>query len=75
MEPKAIAPIIKACFAEMRAKLREAQHIAKAAEACVEAGRLDEAVQVSMGIEQLVYDADRLHIAVALLGRMSMENR
>lgn len=75
MEPKAIAPIIKACFVEMRGKLREAQHIAKAAEACVKAGRLDEAVQVSMGIEQLIYEADRLHDAVALLGRMIMAKR
>lgn len=70
MDTKAIAPVIQACLAEMRAKLKEAAGIAKAAEACAEAGSIDEAVQVSMGIEQLIYDADRLHDAVALLGRM-----
>lgn len=75
MDTKAIAPVIQACFAEMRAKLKEAQGIAKAAEACAEAGSIDEAVQVSMGIEQLIYDADRLHDAVTLLGRMISTDR
>lgn len=75
MDTKAIAPLIQACFAEMRAKLKEAQGIAKAAEACAEAGSIDEAVQVSMGIEQLIYDADRLHDAVTLLGRMISTDR
>lgn len=70
MDTKAIAPVIKACFAEMRAKLKEAQRIAKAAEACADAGSIEEAVQISMGIEQLIYDANRVHDAVALLGRM-----
>lgn len=70
MDKKTIAPVIQACFAEMRAKLKEAEGIAKAAEACAEAASIDEAVRVSMGIEQLIYDADRLHDAVALLGRM-----
>ncbi|MDD1529810.1 hypothetical protein C7U92_06855 [Bradyrhizobium sp. WBOS7] len=70
MDPQAIAPVIKACFGEMQAKLTEAQRIAKAAQACAEAGSIEEAVRVSMGIEQLIYEADRLHDAVALLGRM-----
>lgn len=75
MDRKSIASVIKACFADMQTKLEEARQIAKAAEACAEASRLDEAVQVSMGIEQLIYDADRLHDAAALLGRMITTDR
>ncbi|MEY9590246.1 hypothetical protein ABIA06_002537 [Bradyrhizobium yuanmingense] len=75
MDTKSIAPVIKACFAQMQTKLEDARQIARAAEACAEAGRLDEAVQVSMGVEQLIYDANRLHDAAALLGRMIAADR
>ncbi|WP_245324778.1 hypothetical protein [Bradyrhizobium sp. AT1] len=75
MDTKSIAPVVKACFAEMQVKLKQARQIAKAAEACAEAGSLEEAVQLSMGIEQLIYDADRLHDAVMLLGRMITADR
>lgn len=75
MDRKSIAWVIKACFAEMQTKLKEARKIAKTAEACAEAGSLEEAVQVSMGNEQLIYDADRLHDAAALLLRMIATER
>ena len=75
MDTKSIAPVVKAYFAEMQVKLKQARQIAKAAEACAEAGSLEEAIQLSMGIEQLIYDADRLHDAATLLGRMITADR
>lgn len=69
MDARTLEPAVKACLARIRAKLTEAQQIAKAAEACAQAGSLNEAVQISMGIEQLIYDAGRLHDAVSLLSR------
>ena len=75
MDKKAIAPVIKACFSEMQARLKQALQIAKAAEACADAGSIEEAVQVSMDIEQLIYDANRLHDATTLLGRMVAADR
>ncbi|MGL3111422.1 hypothetical protein [Bradyrhizobium sp. BR 1432] len=71
MDAQTIEPAIKACLVEIHAKLKEASQIAKAAQACAEAGSLAEAVHVSMDIEQLIYEIGRLHDAVCLLGRLS----
>ncbi|MCK1735105.1 hypothetical protein IVA79_14265 [Bradyrhizobium sp. 138] len=71
MKAEIIEPAIKACLAEIHAKLKAAGQIAKAAQACAEAGGVAEAVQVSMDIEQLIYEAGRLHDAAALLARMA----
>jgi hypothetical protein len=53
------------------ALMSEAARIAKAAQACAEAGSLSEAVTISMDIEQLIYEAGRLHDAATLLNRLS----
>ncbi|MBW7974500.1 hypothetical protein [Bradyrhizobium sp. BR 10289] len=66
-----IEQAITACLLEMHTKLVEAEQIAKAACACAKAGRPTEAVQVSMDLDQLVYDAGRLHDASCLLLRLS----
>jgi hypothetical protein len=62
---------LTACFTEIHARLSEAAQIAKAAEACANAGSLAEAVTVSMDIEQLIYEAGRLQDAASLLNRLS----
>jgi hypothetical protein len=61
---------ILACLTEIHGRLSEATRIAKAAEACAQAGSLSEAVTVSMDIEQLIYEAGRLHDAVSLMNRL-----
>lgn len=71
MDAHTIDPAIEACLAEIHNKLNEAARIAKAADACARAGSIGEAVQVSMGIEELIFDAGRLHDAVSLLGRLA----
>ncbi|MBR0959271.1 hypothetical protein [Bradyrhizobium japonicum] len=71
MKAEVIEPAIKACLAEIHAKLKAAEQTAKAAQACAEAGGMIEAVRVSMDIEQLIYEAGRLHDAVTLLARMA----
>lgn len=60
-----------ACLDEMHSRLAEAAQIAKAAQACAQAGSLSEAVTVSMDIEQLIYEAGRLHDAASLLNRLA----
>jgi hypothetical protein len=62
---------IKACLTEIHSRLSEATQIAKAAEACAIAGSVTEVVTVSMEIEQLIYEAGRLHDAASLLSRPS----
>ncbi|WP_291846606.1 hypothetical protein, partial [Bradyrhizobium sp.] len=59
-----------ACLSEIHARLSEAARIAKAAEACAQAGSLTEAVTISMDVEQLIYEAGRLQDAASLLNRL-----
>ena len=58
-------------FLEIYSRLSEAARIAKPAEACANAGSVSEGVTVSMDIEQLIYEAGRLHDAASLLNRLS----
>ena len=71
MERAAIQPAIKILLTEIHSKLNEAARIAKAAEACASAGSVSEGISVSMDIEQLIYEAGRLHDAASLLNRLS----
>lgn len=73
MDRTMIKPAIKILLAEIHSKLNEAARIAKAAEACAIAGSVSEGVSVSMDIEQLIYEAGRLHDAASLLNRLSSE--
>jgi hypothetical protein len=61
---------ITTLLAEIHCRLSEATRIAKAAQACASAGSITEGIEVSMDIEQLIYNAGRLHDAAALLGRI-----
>lgn len=71
MNIQAINEAIKLCLAEICSKLEEAARLARAAEACVLAGSPAEGIEVSMDIEQLIYEADRLHEAVSLMHRLT----
>ncbi len=73
MDRNTIEPAIQSIISEIRLKLDEAARIARAAEACVLAGSIAEGVTVSMEIEQLIYEAGRLHDAASLLHRLSQE--
>jgi hypothetical protein len=70
MDSAVIDQAIKACFSEISSRLADAARIAKAAEACAQAGSVAEAVSVSMDIEQLLYEAGRLQDATSLLNRL-----
>jgi hypothetical protein len=58
---------------EIHLRLDEAARIAKAAEACALAGSITEGVTVSMDIEQIIYETERLQDAASLLNRLSRE--
>jgi hypothetical protein len=73
MDRATIEPAIALLLTEIHSKLGEATRIAKAAEACGLAGSVAEGVAVSMDIEQLIYEADRLQAAASLLNRLSSE--
>jgi len=71
MNVQATNEAIKLCLAEIGSKLDEASRLARAAEACVLAGSVAEGIEVSMDIEQLIYEAGRLHDAVSLMHRLT----
>jgi hypothetical protein len=73
MDRATIEPAIKLLLTEIHTKLNEAARIAKAAEACALAGSIAEGVTLSMDIEQLIYEAERLQGAASLLNRLSSE--
>lgn len=54
-------------------RLSDATSIAAAAKACARAGNIDEAVRISLSIDQPLYDATKLSEAAALLKRMADE--
>jgi len=60
-------------LAEIHRRLDEAARIAKAAEACALSGSITEGVTVSMDIEQIIYEAGRLHDGASLLNCLSQE--
>ncbi len=64
---------IKVYLKEIYSRLEEAASIAKAADACAEAGNADKGVHVALDIEQLVYEATRLLDAASLLNRLAKE--
>lgn len=61
---------IKVCLKQITTNLAEASRLAQAGEACASAGSIAEGVEVSMDIEQLLYEASRLHDAVCLMNRI-----
>jgi hypothetical protein len=73
MDRATMESAIKILLTEINAKLSEAARIAKAAEACADAGGISEGVTISMDIEQLIYEAGRLQDAASLLNRRSRE--
>ena len=71
MNTAAMNESITICLGEIRSKLDEAAGIARAAEACAAAGSIAQGIEVSMDIEQLIFDAGRLHDAVSLMHRLT----
>ena len=73
MDRTATETAIKVCLREIRKRLDGAASAARGAEACAESGQIDKAVQISLDIEQLAYEASRLLDAASLLNRLSQE--
>jgi hypothetical protein len=60
-------------LSEIRSRLAEAARIASAALAGAQASSVAEGIEVSMDIEQIIYEAGRLHDAASLLNRLTRE--
>lgn len=71
MDANTVRIAIHAYLVEMRQRLDEAAGIAKAAQACVDAGNIDKGVEIALDVEQLVYEATTLLNAASLIKRIS----
>jgi hypothetical protein len=61
---------LKAHIAEMRQRLDQAAGIAKAAEACAEAGNIEKAIEIALDVEQLIYEVGTFLNAATLMNRV-----
>lgn len=73
MDAELAETAIKVYLKEIHSRLDEAARIAKAADACAQAGNADKGVSVALDIEQLCYEAERLLDAASLLNRLAKE--
>jgi hypothetical protein len=73
MDTEAAEFTIKAYLTEVRTRLDKAAGIARAADACAGAGFCDKAVEITMDIEQPLYEATTLLNAASLINRISKQ--
>jgi len=73
MDPHTVEVTIKIYLKQMRERLERAASIAKAAEACAEAGDVERAVIIILDVEQPLYEATTLLNAASLLNRCVAE--
>jgi benzoyl-CoA reductase/2-hydroxyglutaryl-CoA dehydratase subunit BcrC/BadD/HgdB len=71
MDTQATELTIKAYLKEVRERLDKAAGIARAADACAGAGFYEKAVEITMDIEQPIYEATTLMNAASLIHRIS----
>ena len=62
---------IKAHLKEIRCRLEQAAGIAKAAEACAEAGNIEKGIEIALDVEQLIYEVNTFLNSASLMNRIS----
>ncbi|MDO8875439.1 MAG: hypothetical protein Q8M24_16210 [Pseudolabrys sp.] len=71
MDAQTLDLLLKNHLAEMRQRLEQAASIAKAAEACAEAGNVDKAVEIALDVEQLIYEVTTFLNAASMINRIN----
>ena len=70
MDAPTLKAALKSHLVEMRERLDQAASIAKAAEACAEAGNVNKAVEIVLDVEQLIYEVTTMLNAASLMNRI-----
>jgi hypothetical protein len=70
MDTNVAAACIDWCLRHMQENLEDAAAIAKAANACAEAGNPQKAIEIALDVEQLINEAETLLNAASLLNRI-----
>ncbi|MGY3694574.1 hypothetical protein ACVIGA_004654 [Bradyrhizobium sp. USDA 3240] len=74
MDAQADETAVRTYLTEIRTRIDKAAGIARAADACAGAGFCDKAVEVSLDIEQPLYEATTLLNAVSLINRICRDS-
>ncbi len=74
MDQEAAELTVRTYLTEVRTRLDRAAGIARAADACAGAGFSDKAVEISLDMEQPLYEVTTLLNAVSLINRIRKEN-
>jgi hypothetical protein len=70
MDAKAIEVTFVMYVRGMRERLDRAASIAKGAQACADAGNIEKAIEISLDIEQLLYEVNTFLNAASLINRI-----
>ena len=70
LAPDTVETTIKVYLSQMRAQLDEAANIAKAAEACADAGNIQKGVEIALDVEQLLYEVNTFLNAASMIHRL-----
>jgi len=70
MDAQMLDATLKMHLAEMRERLDQAAGIARAAEACANAGNIEKAIEIALDVEQLIYEVNTFLNAASMINRL-----
>jgi hypothetical protein len=70
MDAHTVEITIKAYLKQMRERLERAASIARAAEACADAGNVEKGIEVALDVEELVYEVNTFLNAASMFNRL-----
>ena len=70
LPPETIETTLKVFLREIRSRLDEAASIARAAETCADTGNIPKGIEITLDVEQLLYEVNTLLNAASLIQRI-----
>jgi len=70
MDAHTVEITIKVYLKQMRERLERATSIARAAEACADAGNVGKGIEVALDVEELVYEVNTFLNAASMINRI-----
>ncbi len=70
MDPHTVEVTIKIYLKQMRERLERAASIAKAAEACADAGNVEKGIEIALDVEELIYEVNTFLNAASMINRL-----
>ena len=70
MDTHTVDVTIKVYLKQMRERLEKAASIAKAAEACADAGNVEKGIEVALDVEELIYEVNTFLNAASMISRL-----